>query len=122
LQTNDKVEQITGKALEKTGQGEEILGRQASIRLLKNKENHHAGHNLDRHPDFNVSGGIAHMAAQPQLGLLPEWRVGPDPVDPAHPAAVGPHLVGRIDGSGLQSWVQELRLTGNNRKRVDQDT
>ena len=120
MEANGKVEQISGKAQKKIGRARRFSSRYASIRHLKNKENRYGRHNLDRHPDFAVSGCIAHMASQPQLGLLPEWRVGLDPVDSAHPAPVRPHIGGRIDCSGLQPSVQELWLTGHNRKRTGQ--
>jgi hypothetical protein len=39
-------------------------------------------------------GGITHVAAQQELGVLPEWRTGPGPADPAHSAAHGPDITG----------------------------
>ena len=72
------------------------------------KGEHHVRKDIDRHLDFDVAGRTTHVASQPELGLLPEWRDWLDPFDSDHPAAVGPDLAGRHLGRHMRKMVQAV--------------
>ena len=120
VRASGNAEQPTGKTKGAVGKDKQVFA-QVSVHASSSRMGHrHARHRIDRHPGFTVSGCIADLASQPKLGLLPEWRVGPDPFDPAHPTSVGPHIGGRIVCTHLQQMIQARRLPGQNRKWIGQ--
>jgi hypothetical protein len=58
------------------------------------KEKHHVGNYFDRRFGVAVIGGAAHMASQPTVGLLPEWRTWLDSYGSDHPVGAGSDLAG----------------------------
>jgi len=72
------------------------------------KEKRHGNH-IDRRRHSALAGGTAHVASQPTVGLLPQWRAWPDSFDFDHPARVGPVIGGRYV-SGLTKGSQGLSL------------
>ena len=57
-------------------------------------ETRYVRNNIDRCRDFDADRGSAHMASQPAVGLLPEWRAWTDLFDSDHPVTDGPAVSG----------------------------
>ena len=59
-------------------------------------EKEYVRNNSDCHFDFAATRGIAYMASQSTVGLLPEWRSWSYPIDSDNSAAVGKDLRGAL--------------------------
>jgi hypothetical protein len=60
--------------------------------LVRQKGVKHAWNYIDRDFDHGAIGRTAKVAAQPELGLLPERRTGTYPLHRAHSSVARPHL------------------------------
>jgi hypothetical protein len=85
------------------------MDRIAGSEPLQKMEVHHDWNSVAHRPDSAAGGGIAHLAAQQELGVLPEWRPGTDPAHPAHPAALGQDISGLCGSGKKQAW----KMAGN---------
>jgi hypothetical protein len=74
--------------------------------VRSDKEKRYVGNYFDRRLGLDVIWRAAHLASQPAVGVLPEWRTWPDPFDYYHSASAGPDLVGRNVGCQPQKMVQ----------------
>ncbi|MDW7773666.1 MAG: BON domain-containing protein [Desulfobulbaceae bacterium] len=72
--------------------GELTAGYGAGRFGTRTKEEHYVWYSFAHRIDSAADRGITHMAAQSELGILPERWPGPDPADPAHPAALRPDI------------------------------
>lgn len=70
------------------------------------KEKHYVGYYFDRRRGLDVIWRAPHLASQPAVGLLPEWRTWPDSFDSNHSASAGPDLGGRNVSYQPQKTVQ----------------
>ena len=59
-------------------------------------EKRYVRNNFAHRRDFDADWGSARMAAQPSVGLLPEWRSWPDLFDSDHPVTDGQVVSGLI--------------------------
>ena len=64
--------------------------------LLRIREKNYVRNNFDCRRDFDVDWCSAHMASQPAVGLLPEWRAWLDLFDSDHPVTYGQVVSGLI--------------------------
>jgi hypothetical protein len=76
------------------------------------KEKRYVGNYFDRRSGLDVIGRSAHLASQPAVGVLPEWRTRPDPFDSNHSASAGPNLGGRNVSYRPQKMVQVVSQAG----------
>ena len=70
------------------------------------KEKRYVGNYFDRRRALDVIWRTAHLASQPAVGVLPEWRTWPDPFDCDNSASAGPDLGGRNVSYQPQKMVQ----------------
>ena len=74
-------------------QGRVVLSARRRAAVIKEKQN--VSNHIDFLADFDAAGFSAHLAAQPELGLLPEWRTWFHSIDSDNPRADGPALAWR---------------------------
>ena len=76
--------------------------------VYQGKENHNVRYYFDRHHNFDAFGRTAHVASQPKLGLLSEWRAWLNPFDSDHPVTVGPVISGRNVCVKCRRWFKRF--------------
>lgn len=79
------------------------------------KGKRHVRNNFDHRSGFAVSGSVAHLASQPEVGVLSQWRAWIGAFDSDHPVTVGSNLVGfhpKLLFTPISSSLCTLACTG----------
>jgi hypothetical protein len=85
------------------------------------KEKQYVGNYFDRRFGVAVIGGAAHVASQPTVGLLPEWRAWLDYYGSDHPVTAGSDLGGSsiLTGSRMKMAFPHPKEGGEATHAVD---
>jgi hypothetical protein len=78
-------------------------------RIFAEKEIRHVRNYLNRCFGFDVAGCFAHMAPQPKMGLLSEWRHWFGPFDSDHSATSRPAVAVRIVCGHMRQKFMQIR-------------